>query len=226
VFDRISPGEMSRVMPVLEVVSPVAHVDVHSKRTDQLQLTPQEVLENPTVDDTSSLFSDDVNHNRSSPRELEENCEDASRATTYHEDASLNITEELSTSTPIPVVLQLVNNGLSANLENRDKGAMQAKLVVEKTKDHLETFNNKNTADQPNDQPVVTLDISEESLVDVDVTEISFQEGVAQHSVTNIHSSARIQQDLELWRRFKEYDQKSADEPFLPVLSRKLKQHL
>ena len=63
-------------------------------------------------------------------------------------------------------------------------------------------------------------------LVDVDVTEISFQEGVAQHLVTNIHSSARIQQDLELWRRFKEYDQKSAEEPFLPVLSRKQKQHL
>ena len=39
---------------------------------------------------------------------------------------------------------------------------------------------------------------------------------VAQHIVNNIHSSARIQQDLELWRRFKEYDQKSAEEPFPP----------
>jgi len=31
---------------------------------------------------------------------------------------------------------------------------------------------------------------------------------------------------LELWRRVKEYDQKAAEVPFIPVLTRKQKQHL
>ena len=34
VFDRISPEELPRVTPVLEVVSPVAHDDVHSERAE------------------------------------------------------------------------------------------------------------------------------------------------------------------------------------------------
>jgi len=50
--------------------------------------------------------------------------------------------------------------------------------------------------------------------------DISIQDG------TEVHSSARIQHDLELWRRVKEYDQKAAEVPFIPVLTRKQKQHL
>ena len=56
--------------------------------------------------------------------------------------------------------------------------------------------------------------------------EISTQDGTSLPVVIEIHSSARIQQDLELWRRIKEYDQKAAEDPFIPVLTRKQKQHL
>ena len=59
-------------MPVLEVVSHVAHVDVHSERAEQLHLTSREMLENPMMDDVSGLISHEVDRNHSSPRELEE----------------------------------------------------------------------------------------------------------------------------------------------------------
>ena len=92
--------------------------------------------------------------------------------------------------------------------------------------DHSENFIDRDSDARPFDPPVATLDISDGSLVGVDVIEISSQVGVAQHVVTSIHSNARIQQDLELWRRVKEYDKKSAEMPFIPVLTRKQKQHL
>jgi hypothetical protein len=47
VVDIISPEELPHTMSVLEAVSPVAHVDVHSEREEQLHLTSREVLENP-----------------------------------------------------------------------------------------------------------------------------------------------------------------------------------
>ena len=72
VFDRISPEELPHCMHVLEFVSPIAHVDVHSERVEQLYLTSREVLANPLVDDVSVTLSDDVEHNRSRPRELVE----------------------------------------------------------------------------------------------------------------------------------------------------------
>jgi len=72
VFDMISPKDLPRVTPVLEVVSPIAHVDVHSERAEQLYQTLQEELENPMVDDVTVTLSDDVEHNHSIPRELVE----------------------------------------------------------------------------------------------------------------------------------------------------------
>jgi len=45
------------------------HVDVHSERAEQLYLTSQEVLENLVVDEVNVTLSDDVEHNRLSPRE-------------------------------------------------------------------------------------------------------------------------------------------------------------
>jgi hypothetical protein len=70
VFDRISPEELPRLMPVLEVVSHVAHDDVHSEREERLHQTSQDELENPTVDDGAVMLSDDMEHNHSIPREL------------------------------------------------------------------------------------------------------------------------------------------------------------
>jgi len=37
------------------------------------------------------------------------------------------------------------------------------------------------------------------------------------------HSNPLIQQDLDLWQRIKDYDQRAAENPFVPVLSRKQK---
>ena len=80
-----------------------------------------------------------------------------------------------------------------------------------------------------------TIDLS---LVSFEATEGSFdgtgnvekevvsQDGLANNVMPEVHSNSRIQQDMELWRRVKEYDQKCAESPFLPVLTRKQKQHL
>jgi hypothetical protein len=40
----------------------------------------------------------------------------------------------------------------------------------------------------------------------------------------NTHNSLRIQHDLELWCRIREYDAKEVEMPFTPVLSKKQKQ--
>lgn len=56
--------------------------------------------------------------------------------------------------------------------------------------------------------------------------EVVFQDGPTQNVMPEVHNNSRIQQDMELWRRVKEYDKKCAESPFLPVLTRKQKQHL
>jgi hypothetical protein len=40
------------------------------------------------------------------------------------------------------------------------------------------------------------------------------------------HSNARIQHDLDLWQKIKEYDRRAAETPFVPVLSKKQQQML
>ena len=56
--------------------------------------------------------------------------------------------------------------------------------------------------------------------------EVVIQDGLAHNVIPEVHGNSRIQQDMELWRRVKEYDQKFAESPFLLVLTRKHKQHL
>ena len=77
----------------------------------------------------------------------------------------------------------------------------------------------------PVDHPIdtnVTSHEASDGFLDGNVGhEISIQDGTSLPVVTKIHSSTRIQQDLELWRRIKEYDQKAAEDPFTPVLTRK-----
>jgi len=70
VFDRISSEKLPDMVPVLELGSPVEHVSVHSERAVQSHLTSRVVLDNPTMDDVTMTLSDDVEHNRPSPREL------------------------------------------------------------------------------------------------------------------------------------------------------------
>jgi hypothetical protein len=40
------------------------------------------------------------------------------------------------------------------------------------------------------------------------------------------HINPRIQQDLDLWQRIKDFDKRSAEIPFVPILSKKRKQML
>jgi hypothetical protein len=49
VFDLITPVELPRNIPVLELVSPDAHVDVQLVEVAKLTQKPREVLENPLV---------------------------------------------------------------------------------------------------------------------------------------------------------------------------------
>ena len=40
------------------------------------------------------------------------------------------------------------------------------------------------------------------------------------------HSNVNIQHDIELWQRIQDYNQRSVEEPFTPVLTKKHKQKL
>lgn len=48
-------------------------------------------------------------------------------------------------------------------------------------------------------------------------------DSLAQTTHEAIQSNPRIQLDMKLWRRIREYDQKSVELPFIPVLSKKQK---
>ena len=50
-------------------------------------------------------------------------------------------------------------------------------------------------------------------------------DSLAQTTHEVIHNNSRIWHDMELWHRIREYDQKS-ELPFIPVLTKKQKQHL
>jgi hypothetical protein len=70
VFGHISVDELPFPRPVLEVVSPVAHVDVQPVEVVRSHQTSREVLENPAVNDATDSLLDGVEHNHVCPREL------------------------------------------------------------------------------------------------------------------------------------------------------------
>jgi len=72
VFDRFSPDELPLPRPVLEIVSPVAHTDVHPVEVMRSHQTLWEELVIPTVNDATYSLLDDVEHDHVSPRELVE----------------------------------------------------------------------------------------------------------------------------------------------------------
>jgi len=63
VFDTIAPRELPHTMPVLELVSPVAHNGVQPVEVVRLHQTSREVLENPLVTDVTKSLLDSVEHN-------------------------------------------------------------------------------------------------------------------------------------------------------------------
>ena len=202
VFDCISPDELPLPRPVLEVVSPVAHANVHPVEVMRSHQTSREELEIPTVNDATDSLLDGVEHNHVTPRELVERSKGAH--------------ESVPQSSPV---------------EHYDMNDVSADFF----KDHADDFveqevehsGSRNTS--PVGRPIAHCLVSHEASdgsLDGDVEhEISIQDGTALPVVTEVHSSARIQHDLELWRRVKEYDQRAAEVPFILVLTRKQKQH-
>ena len=67
VFDIISSEELPLATPMFEIVSPVAHDEMHSKRVKEPHPTSREELKNPVVDDVTTTLSDDVEYNHSRP---------------------------------------------------------------------------------------------------------------------------------------------------------------
>jgi len=49
---------------------------------------------------------------------------------------------------------------------------------------------------------------------------------VTQRESLEQHNNVNIQHDMELWQRIREYDQRSVEEPFATVLTKKHKQKL
>jgi hypothetical protein len=58
-------------MPVIEIVSPEAHVDVKPVEVTKSPQKSREELENLSVNDVTDSLLDSVEHNHMSPRELE-----------------------------------------------------------------------------------------------------------------------------------------------------------
>jgi len=93
-------------------------------------------------------------------------------------------------------------------------------VVSAEFQDHSEDVVEGDVA-RPIDPPLDTIEITDGSLVCNNDNVISSQDGILQNVVvTGIHCSARIQQDLELWRREKECDQKSAEVPLFQFILR------
>ncbi|AET00278.2 hypothetical protein MTR_5g090310 [Medicago truncatula] len=180
-------------MPVLEVVSPVAHVDVHSERAEQLHLTSREVLENPTMDDVSSLLSDEVDYNLSSPRELEESPKGSIESAPH----SSHVVEH-----------QEVHEGFVESVQ------VQMDTVVEHDDVHAGSHALKSHVVV---EPPSVVSGSMPTEKEQDVVILQKQE---------VHPSKNIEHGLDLWARVREYDERSAAEDFMPVLTRKQKQKL
>jgi hypothetical protein len=257
VIGRSSTDELALNMPVSEkIVSPVAHVDVHSVEVEKSHQASREVLENPTVTVATNPLLDSVKNNHVNHRELEESpigsIESASHLSPLgREDVRPDGVEQthqiLREELEIPVIDDIsepLQDGVEHDhvspreLEKSPKGARESvsrPSSVEHVDMHeVSAEHHKHPKDsivagldaQPIDHNITNIHLSDDSLVDVDVTEICSQEGVPQYVVTNIHSSERIQHDIELWRRVKEYDKKSMEMPLVPALTRKQKQHL
>jgi len=85
--------------------------------------------------------------------------------------------------------------------------------------------------------PIVTNSVDVASVIHVAVEssldefeivaqEVDPEDGLERTTMPEVHSNSRIQHDMELWRRVRDYDKKCVESPFLRVLTRKQKQHL
>jgi len=62
--------------------------------------------------------------------------------------------------------------------------------------------------------------------VSTDLVQVPAPDSLVVTAQEDINSNSRIHQDMELCHRIRDYDKKSAEMPFIPVLTKKQKQHL
>jgi len=186
---------LPRVIPVLEVVSPVVHDDVHSEKAERLHQTSWEELEIPTVVDVTVMLSDDVEHNHSRPRELVESPRGSHERVPHSSPIEHNEVHEVSVES-VQVQTDIVVEHV--DVHSRSCHSLVSPVVVERSLP-------ENTS--------MPTSIQEEKVV----TDLQQQE---------VHPSKNIQAGLELWERFRQYDERSAVEDFTSVLTRKQKQRI
>jgi hypothetical protein len=204
VFDHIYLGELCHSSLVLEVASPIAKNDVHIEEMERLHQTSWEVVENTTVYDATATLSDDVEHDHSKLWELVKSPKisyaNVTRSSLVEYDDMHEISVELL---PIPTNHIVEHDDVQSS---SPRGPLFVRTI---------------------DDSMVALDVMRRSHDGVVVfKQATTHIGLAQTSQIEVHSNPRIQQDMELWRRILDYEKKSAEMPFILVLTRKQKQHL
>ncbi|RHN79186.1 hypothetical protein MtrunA17_Chr1g0174361 [Medicago truncatula] len=213
VFDKISPGELPHTMPVLEVVSPVAHVDVHFEIVEKLHMTSREVLENPTMDDVSGLLSDEVDHNRSSPRELEESPKGS-----HESERNLSSLRELEESPKVPIESTPHSSHVVEHQEVHEGYVESVQVQTDTVVEHDDVYAGSHA--------LKSHVVVEPPSVVSGIMPTEKEQDVVILQNQEVHPSKNIQHGLDLWARVREYDERSAAEDFMPVLTRKQKQKL
>ncbi|XP_024627637.2 uncharacterized protein [Medicago truncatula] len=200
-------------MSVLEVVSSVAHVDVHSEIAVKLHLTSREVLENPTMDDVSGLLSDEVDHNRSSPRELEESPKGS-----HESEHNLSSPRELEESPKGSIESGPHSSHVFEHQEVHNEFVESVQVQTDTVVEHDDVYARSHALKSPVVvEPPSVVSGSMPTEKEQDVVILQKQE---------VHPSKNIQHGLDLWARVREYDERSAAEDFVHVLTRKHKQKL
>jgi len=213
VFDNISNEELPQATPVFEIVSLVAHDDVHPERVEQMHLTSREELENPAVDDVTATLTNDVEHNHSRPRKLVESPKGAHEHVPHSSIVEHDDVHEVSVESTQVQTVNLVEHVDVRSAPNHSPMAAHSidNYVV------------------PHKAVVISLEGTEEVVqadVNINVSHSQDEHVVAEIQQQEVHPSKIIQHGLDLWERVRQYDERSAVEHFTPVLTRKQKQKI
>jgi len=162
-------------------------------------------LEIPTIDDVSVALPDGVEHNHSSPQELVESPKGS------HEHVPHSSLVEHDNVHEVSVEFVQVQKDAFVEHADMQAGSRSSPLITNAV-----------------DVASVILVFVESSLdgLEIFAQEVDPENGLERTAMPEVHSNSRIQHDMELWRCVRDYDKKSSESPFLPVLTRKQKQHL
>jgi len=200
VTDHVPQGELPRPSsPVLEFVSPVAHVDMHSEEEEQLQMEPREVVKNPNNSDATAALSDVVEQEHSRSRELVE-----SRKVS---DANATLASPVATDDVQERSAELVSSASDREVSPilHDHHVVEHSDV--QSKSPVGPISVRPILVEPvvNNIEVRPLEVSTASEV------LAATSGnLVSEAHVEIHSNPWIQQVMELWHRIHEYDKKNA----------------